>query len=85
MYLMDQRARVPFITAGQGHRWTVSLLLSAGNREEPFFFIVICNAKEITQPQPQLCVLCGCCRGQAQYFVDQSHSEIAELFDRGVG
>lgn len=69
------------ITAGQCHYWGYSLLLSAGNGEESFS--VICNAKEITQPR--LCVLCGCCHGQAQYFVDQSHSEIADIFDRGVG
>lgn len=42
-----------------------------------------CRSKEITQPR--LCVVCGCCRGRAQYFVDQSQSEIAEIFNRGVG
>lgn len=81
MYLMHQLVRVSSISAGQYHQWTLSLLLSAENGEESS--CVTCNAKEITQPR--LCVLCGCCHGQAQYFVDQSHSEIAEIFDRGVG
>lgn len=82
MYLMNQLAGVSSFSAGQcPHQWTFSLLLSAENGKESSS--VTCNAKEITQPQ--LCVLCGCCCGQAQYFVDQSHSEIAEIFDRGVG
>ena len=76
IYLLDEPANM---SAGQYHQF--SLLLSAENGEESSS--VTCHAKEITQPR--LCVLCGCCHGRAQLFVDQSLCEIAAIFDRGVG